>query len=425
MDWFTILKYAYWFSVGIICLRIIWDTRSNTKTLAYVLVAIFVPVVGIIGYFVFGVNYRKRKIYNEKLFKNKELRKELQKQIKKHSGEILDDAKNPDQEALDNGLDENVRLIHFLLKETLSPVTDGNEVELLLNGETKFPKVFEAIKQAKQHIHIEYYIYANDTIGHELSDLLIEKAKEGVKVKFIYDDFGSKSIRKKEVDRLKDAGVEAYPFYEIKLIAFANRINYRNHRKIIVVDGSTAFVGGINVSDDYINEPEKYNGKNSRYWRDTHLMIKGPAVAYLQYTFITDWNFCCESQLVPNEEFFPKIKPIPKAKGKIVQIAASGPDSDLPNIGYSLMQAINLAEKEILITTPYFIPGESLMDNILIAANSGVKVKLLVPEKSDSVIVDSAARSYYSLLLEEGVEIYLYQKGFIHAKTMVTDNNLS
>ncbi|SDB32708.1 cardiolipin synthase [Flavobacteriaceae bacterium MAR_2010_188] len=418
MNWSLVLQVFYAVLVIYVSLRIIWDTRSHSKTLAYVMLVVFFPLVGVAIYYSFGVNRRKRKIYDAKLFKNKELREKLNKQIRAESEDILDD--------VNHGIDENNKLIKFLINETLSPVTDNNKVKLLVNGETKFPEVFKAMREAKHHIHVEYYIFADDKIGCEFIDVLIEKAKEGVEVRFIYDDFGSRAIRKKQVPRLKEAGVNAFPFYKIKLIAFANRINYRNHRKIIVIDGQKAFVGGINVSDDYVNLKKKVRDKKeSLFWRDTHIMVEGPAVTYLQYVFITDWNYCSESELPLTGKYFPKHKKNPSENSKVVQIAASGPDSDLPNIEFSLIAAINSANDEILITTPYFIPGEVVMDNIIIAANSGVKVKLLVPGISDSKLVDSAARSYYTMLLEEGVEIYLYEKGFVHAKTMVTDQQLS
>ena len=176
----------------------------------------------------------------------------------------------------------------LILNQTLSPVTANNKVSLLVNGETKFPKVFEALKNAKNHIHIEYYIFNADSIGCQLIDILIEKAQQGVKVRFIYDDFVSRDIRKKQVPKLIAAGVDAFPFYKIKLISFANRINYRNHRKIIIIDGNIGFVGGINVCDKYINSEDS---KNALYWRDTHIMIQGPAVRTLQYIFFGDWNY--------------------------------------------------------------------------------------------------------------------------------------
>jgi cardiolipin synthase len=183
-------------------------------------------------------------------------------------------------------------------------------------------------------------------------------------------------------------------------------------------------VGGINVSDKYVNGnglPGKADKK--LYWRDTHIRIDGPAVYYLQYLFMSDWNFCCTTPLKPDKSFFAS--PDPVKKGSFVQVAASGPDSTLPSVLYSILQAIYLAKEEILITTPYFIPGDSIIDALCVAALSGLSVKLLVPGVCDSKLVNAASKSNYNKLLQAGVEIYLYQKGFVHAKTMTTDGKLS
>lgn len=421
MTWILFFEIAYILLVIAVCARVIYDTQSTTKTLSYLLAVIFLPIIGIIIYFSVGINYRKRKIYSKKIFNDVNRERALKKRIIADSDTIFSG---------DNqGIIKYKKLGLLVLNQTMSPITGNNNVSLLINGESKFPKVFEALQSAKNHIHIEYYIFNADSVGCRIIDLLIEKAKEGVKVRFIYDDFGSREIRKKQVSRLKEAGVEAFPFYKIQLIAFANRINYRNHRKIIVVDGILGFIGGINVSDKYINSPEKSvvetNEKASLFWRDTHLLIKGPAVRTLQYVFMGDWNYCSGTLLKPGKIFFPKDQISESSSGKIVQIAASGPDSDTPLIQQTIMQAINLAKREILITTPYFIPGESLLDCLKLAAFSGTKIKLLVPGISDSRLVNFAARSYYGRLLNAGAEIYCYQKGFVHSKTMVVDQELA
>jgi len=199
-------------------------------------------------------------------------------------------------------------------------------------------------------------------------------------------------------------------------------LNYRNHRKIIIIDGQQAFVGGINVSDKYINEGAS---DNNLFWRDTHLVLKGPGVYYLQYLFICDWNFCAGKPLENIKHYFPDSQRNNPPGEKIIQIAASGPDSITPTILYSLLYTLHQAEEEILITTPYFIPDQSLMDAIIVAALGGVSVKLLVPEKSDSKLVALASCSYYADLLSAGVKIFLYQKGFVHAKTLVVDRKLA
>ncbi|HRP33834.1 MAG TPA: cardiolipin synthase [Agriterribacter sp.] len=414
MNWFLIAEIVYIIVLVLVCLRIIYDTRSTTKTLAYLLLAIFVPFAGILFYFAFGINYRKRKMYSKKLMADDGLSQKLSEEIYRYSKETMD------QSGAD--VKSNKELAVMLVKDSMSPLTAGNDVKLLINGEQKFPEVLKAIRKAQNHIHIEYYIYENDEIGAAIADALVQKAREGITVRFIYDDFGSRSIRKNIVPRLSAGGVQTLPFYKIKFMVFANRLNYRNHRKIIVIDGITAFVGGINVSDRYINSANK---SSRQYWRDTHLQIDGPGVMYLQYLFLCDWNFCSSDKLQPNAQFFPRTSFLTANGNKVVQIAASGPDSDVPTILFSLLQAINLASEEILITTPYFIPGESLIDALMVAALGGIRVKLLVPGVSDSLLVNAAARSYYADLLKSGVEIYLYSKGFVHAKTLVADRKIA
>ncbi|OCX53231.1 cardiolipin synthase [Mucilaginibacter sp. PPCGB 2223] len=402
---------AYGIIIIITCLHVIYNTPSTTKTLAYILGVIFLPVIGIGTYFMFGANYRKNKLYSKKIVTDNRMLSDIRRQITLESEKAWNSGEPEVQ--------KHKKLARFLLNDSMSPLTGNNQVELLINGEQKFPEVIEAMKNARHHIHIEYYIFEDEVIGNQIKDVLIQKAREGVAVRFIYDDFGSRSIRKNLVPELLEAGVQAFPFYKVYFILLANRINYRNHRKIIVIDGTVGFVGGINVSDRYIN-----NDINDQvYWRDTHVKITGPGTYYLQYLFICDWNFCSDSHLKPDRELFPEH---PETNGDaIVQIAASGPDSDQPTIMFSLLQVFGLAEDEILITTPYFIPGENILDALQMAAISGVKVKILVPGKSDSKFVDYAARSYYGDLLKVGVEIYMYKKGFIHAKTIVSDGQLS
>jgi cardiolipin synthase A/B len=410
MDWHLIAGAAYILLVLFVCFRILYDTHSSSKTLAYLLVTILVPGIGIIIYFAVGANYRKNKLYSKKIINDNKLLAEIREKIIHESEKTWDTGESE--------VKRHKKLARMLLNDN-SPLTGDNEVKLLLNGEEKFPEVIQALKDARHHIHIEYYIFENDAIGNTIKEVLIQKAAEGVQVRFIYDDFGSRSIRHNLVKELIAGGVEAYPFYKILFIALSNRTNYRNHRKIIVIDGCTAFIGGINVSDRYIND----QGKKQRFWRDTHVRINGPGVYYLQYLFICDWNFAADQKLPVQEEYFCSTKS--KHGHAIVQIAASGPDSDTPTIMFSLMQTIGMAQEELLITSPYFIPGESILNALSVAALSGVKIKLLVPNKSDSAFINAAARSYYGDILDTGAEIYLYKKGFVHAKTIVSDSKLA
>ena len=416
MNWIVIADIVYIIVLVLVCLRIVYDTTSTNKTMAYLLLVIFLPVVGVLFYFSFGINYRKRRVYSKKLIEDDTLRNEVIREV------ITETERNLANNMTHIG--EAKALVRLLLKDSISPLTTGNRVKLLLNGEQKFPEVFRALEAAKHHIHIEYYIFENDVIGNKVKDILLRKAAEGVKIRLIYDAFGSRSIRTKFVADLRKAGVEAFPFNRIRIIPLANRLNYRNHRKIIVVDGHVGFLGGINISDRYINDGKKRpGGSRDLYWRDTHLRIDGPGVQYLQYLFFCDFNFCAGQKLQPGDVYF---NPAKRRDGnESVQIAASGPDSPTSTIMLSMLKAINLAEKEILITTPYFIPGETILNALKVAALGGVSVKILAPGISDSKLVNAAAWSYFDDLLKSGVEIFFYLKGFIHVKTMVVDDYIS
>jgi cardiolipin synthase len=405
-----LLEVLYVLAVILTCIRVIWDTRSSTKTLGYLLLIIFLPLMGIIFYFTFGINYRKRKIYHIKTVLDESLKTELQEghlrlaeYLQKNQLEVLE---------------QNRELATLMAnKRTANAlVFPRNQVEILQNGEELFPRLLEELRQAKNHIHLEYYIYEDDVTGNTIKDILIQKAKEGVEVRFIYDDFGSRSLRSRIRGEMESAGIKVSPFNEIRLLALANKLNYRNHRKIVVIDGYTAFTGGINICDKYDNRI------NTSYWRDTHMMLKGPAAMALQQIFISDWNFCSGENLVITRQYFP----LELSSGEAhVQVISSGPDSDLPNIQFAVIQAINLAREEILLTTPYYIPDDTLQESLIIAALSGVKVYLLVPAEGDSKLVSIAAQSYYEELLDAGVKIYRYTKGFVHAKTFVTDRQLA
>jgi len=410
MDWFYIFGAVYIAIVIAVCLRVIYETRSATKTMAYLLLILFIPIGGIVFYILFGINFWKTKLYSRKSMDDEKMLNRLKKEMDIYMKETI----SPNDLSVEN----NRELAVMVEKELRSPLTRRNKVKLLLNGEEKFPEVLEAIRNAKHHIHIEYYIYEQDEIGEQILELLILKANKGVTVRFIYDDFGSPTIKKKTEERMRNVGIEIFPFQKVHFYLLANRLNYRNHRKIIVIDGQIGFTGGINVSDKYIN-----NGSHKLFWRDTHLRIDGPGVFYLQYLFLADWNFCSGKVMAPEKFHFSV--PADSKDDCFLQVAASGPDSVQPSILFSLLQAIYLARKEILITTPYFIPGDSILQALRIAALSGLSVKLLVPGVADSKLVNAASKSYYEDLLCAGVDIYMYQKGFVHAKTLVADGNLS
>lgn len=410
MSWYYVLLIIYAAILVAVCMRIVYETLSPTKTMAYLLLVIFVPVGGILFYLAFGVNYWKMRVYKKKMGEDEILMDNVKRNINRYNESVM--------QRIEDSEEDMSELAAMLIKDLQTPLMRNNTIDLLINGEQKFPQMLKDMAEAREHIHIEYYIFEQDEIGSEVIELLIKKAKEGVKVRFMYDDFGSPSIKKKLERRMREAGVEVNPFHKVLFYLLANRLNYRNHRKIVVIDGHIGYVGGINVSDKYHN-----NGKRPLFWRDTHLRICGDGVYYLQYLFLTDWNFCCPEKVQPSETFFPPVERQPKPR--FVQIVGSGPDSIQPSVLFSVLQAIFLAREEILITTPYFIPGESVVYALRIAALSGLKVILLVPGKSDSVLVNKASQAYYEGLLLAGVEIYLYQKGFVHAKTLVADGKLA
>jgi cardiolipin synthase len=409
-----VLVYVLSFYAGF---KVITQTTQPAKALGYLMVLFFLPGIGLLIYLAIGENRRINKIYDRKLFKDLKRYEQIKKRIINHSLENFQDHRS--------ALIRHSNVIHLLLKDALSPLSLHNEVRLLINGEEKFPAVLEALKAASHHIHLEYYIFEDGVIGDAIKAVLMEKARAGVEVRFVYDDFGSKDIRHRWLRELRASGAQVFPFYRVRF--FANRLNYRNHRKIIVVDGKTAFVGGINVSDRYSNNLPKtkrgtHKSKRATYWRDTHLEIKGSAVYSLQYLFLSDWSFASGQDVEFHESFFPKLSVHSKT---LVQIASSGPDSLNPTIMLANNAIIHNACRYVYITTPYFIPNESVFDAIRTAALGGLDVRMLVPCHSDSWLVNRAASAYYEDLMSCGVKIYRYQRGFIHAKTLVTDDELA
>lgn len=409
MKWILYLEILYFILVIFTSARIILDTRSSTKTLAYLLAVFFIPFIGIIIYFTFGVNYKKKQIYSKKILASGDLQASVAHVIHEHSLQVISTTPH-------KILDE--RTPQFLLNSNGNPLTSNNKVDILKNGEQKFEQVLKAIADAKRSIHIEYYIMEDGAFLDALEALLIEKAIEGVKIRIIYDDFGSRSIRKTVPKKWQAHGIEIYPFYKIKLLLFASRLNYRNHRKIIIIDGQIGFTGGINLSDRYSNQTN-----NGAYWRDTHIRLEGAVVSSLQAVFLADWNFCSQKPVAPTPDLFKGLKY--KGGDKLVQIAAGGPDYTMPTILYSLLQAVYNANRYIYATTPYYIPDESLQNALCVMAKSGLDVRLIVPFTSDSKLVDAASRSYFTELLSAGVRIFRYKKGFVHAKTLVIDDALS
>ncbi|WP_455169104.1 cardiolipin synthase [Aegicerativicinus sediminis] len=404
--WDILLFINYVLSIGAAILVLLKNVNP-TKTLTYIIVLLVFPFVGLIVYYFFGQEYRKVKIFNRKDVLNQKIIKDVQEELKLAPAEIR---------IIRNQLDEKVKLVRLLSKSEKSPLTMKNELELLKNGEEKFPRLFEDLKTAKDHIHVEYYILEDDKIGTQFIDLLCEMAKSGVEVRLSYDYVGS-SISSRAKRKMKIAGIQFMPFMPVLFSGLTGQMNYRNHRKIVIIDGKIGYVGGINVSDKYVN-----NGESDVYWRDTHLRIEGEAVKELQINFFNNWNFVTDSTLKITPNYFP---PNSIETELPVQIAASGPDSDWANIMEAIFTSINTADEYVYITTPYFIPNEQIVTALQVASRSGVDVRLVIPKNSDSWVAKYATNSFLDRLLEANVKIYRYCKGFIHAKTIVVDDMFS
>ncbi len=399
---------VYYVILFFVVVSLLLENKNPLKTTSYLLLVLLLPVIGIVIYFFFGQNLRKRRIFSKRQLINTAF-----------GQQYVDDHLNSEYKTSLPDI-PNVqyykKLVRFLNKD-LSPLSHWNKVTVLKNGEEKFEKLMEALEGATRHIHIEYYIFSNDEVGGALSDLLIRKAGEGVEIRLILDAVGSFSLKRSYYRKMRDAGIQIYEFMPVLFPSLTSKINYRDHRKIVVIDGKTGFTGGINIDDRYIN-----NGKHSLFWRDTHLMIEGEAVKTLQLLFILNWQFVCGENWLPSKEYFPDA---PEKEGHFVQVNASGPDWELASIMDSFFLAISGAKETIKIATPYFIPNESILNAIITAAKSGIDVELMVPYRSDSRIVQAASLSFMTVLLEAGVKVFLYQKGFLHSKVMLVDGNFA
>ncbi|AIQ13029.1 cardiolipin synthase [Paenibacillus durus] len=301
--------------------------------------------------------------------------------------------------------------LHALLKKIpVAPITACNETAVIVEGKKAFEAMMDAIAASEHHIHVEFYIIRDDRLGIRFEQLLTRKAQAGVKVRFIYDGIGSRRLGKAYLKRLRDAGVETGCFFPLLTSFFNKRLNYRNHRKIVVVDGKIGFFGGLNIGDEYLGEDPKFG-----YWRDTHFSIKGDAVLWVQYTFLTDWHLVT-GQVITDPVYYP----IQERHGnELVQIVKSGPDEMILELIFSLIVS---AKRRIFIETPYFIPDPGILLALKTAISRGVDVRIIIPAVPDKNLVYCATLSYVQELLQAGGRFYGYQKGFIHAKLIISDD---
>jgi cardiolipin synthase len=407
--WSVLLGVNY-LLVIVFSVLIVLKNRNPVKTLSYIFVLATLPFIGLLVYYFFGQDYRKDKIFEKKYVDDNDRLKKWRKSFSLNRSERDD---------LKEFLGEGIYKIYQLMRNNEKAVlTFDNEVNILINGEEKFKFLREDLENAEHHIHMEYFVLFDKGLGSEIIDLLCKKAREGVSVRLIYDDVGS-SISKSYKRKLSDSGVKHYAFMPVLFSNSTSKLNYRDHRKIVVIDGDIGYVGGINLDQKYDNTFD-----NERYWRDTHLRIRGGAVGALQSSFVLSWNFAAKDNMEIEKILLPKQKTATQ-KPVAVQIAASGPDSDWANIMEAMFCAINSARESILITTPYFIPNSAILTALTTAARSGVEVQIILPYESDSWAAQYATDSYIEQCLNSGILINRYRKGFVHAKTLVIDDMFS
>ena len=398
MAWvWWILNILYALTILGIIAVVVSENRNPVKSLAWVTVLLVVPVVGLVLYIVFGRNIQNKRIIS---------RRNRRKLRRLGAGGGTDPAKIEDAGAVM----PQINLAYALCG---SHYYEGNDVGIFDNGQEKFDALLADIAAARSYINMQYYIIVNDNIGIRVMEALMERARAGVKVRLIYDHVGSFKLSNRYLRRLKEAGVEAYPFFKVVFPPFGTRINWRNHRKIVVIDGKVGYIGGMNVADRYVD-----GGKLFDVWRDLHLRVEGPAVFALQQSFAVDWNFMGQPLL----EEGPLATAV-KGHSVGMQLVTGGPTTQWLNMTLVFQQAIARARKCIYIQTPYFIPSEGLVHALQVAALSKVDVRLMIPRRSDSDMLRWASFSYVQECLRAGIKVYLYEKGMLHSKAIIIDDD--
>lgn len=397
------------------CTIIFFEKKETGSTWAWIMVLVFIPYIGFILYLVLGKDSRKYKVFaikskhDEKIYKNY-LQMDINKidftqdQMKNLTKKNI--LKEPDTSHLNN-------LIYLNYIAADGAFTKNNKVIIFNEGNAKFKSLLNDISKAKYFIHMQYYIIRNDDLGQIIIQALVDAKKRGVEVKLMVDGMGCqftpKSFYKPLIDVLGELCVFLPPFLV--------RINFRNHRKICIIDGKIGYIGGLNIGDEYLGKVKKYG-----HWRDSHIRVTGDAVKQLQLRFIMDWNFCSKNSILLDKKYFPNSPTLPKNESGVdIQIVSSGPDTKWPNIQYSYFKMITEANKSIYIQTPYFIPDESIFEALRIAVLSGVDVRIIIPANPDHLFVYWASLSHLGQLLQSGVKCYTYKKGFLHSKLIMID----
>lgn len=391
---------AYSIIIIITMVRVLMDNRQPAKTMAWMLVLMFIPFLGIILYIFFGQNTRKeRKIWQQSL-----------DQLTKRS--MLEFV-----EQKDFNIPEEYRTIsNLFMNQNLALPFKNNEVEIYTSGYDFFPSLLMEIGKAEHHIHIDTFIISDDPLGRLIADALIDKARQGIEVRLIYDDVGSWRTPNSFFTRMRNEGIEVYAFMPVRFPAFTSRVNYRNHRKICVIDGEVGFIGGMNIARRYVQ------GTPKQSWRDTHVKLTGAAVYGLQRAFLVDWYFVSKV-LITERSYYPEI--IIGQNNSLVQVVTSSPTSLWPEIEQGYVRILTNAKHYVYMETPYFLPTDPILFAMRVAALSGVDVRLMIPYETDTKVVEWASRSYVIEASRAGVKILLYRKGFNHSKLLVSDDAMA
>lgn len=389
----------YMLTVLVILGVILSENRNPVKSLAWVTVLVLLPIVGIVLYIFFG-----RSIKNTRMISRRKRR-----QLKRAASGL-----SIDINALDHS-EPTLQQIRLARSITGTNYYSNNDITVFTNGTAKFAALERDIANAKSYINLQYYIFEDDEIGRRIADALIERAQNGVKVRVIYDHVGSLHTHNIFFERLMDANIEIYPFFKVTFPPFGTRINWRNHRKICIIDGEVGYIGGMNIADRYID-----GGKHFKSWRDSHLRVEGPAVAALQASFAVDWSFMGKPLL---KQPLPCLQTAPGNMS--AQLISAGPTSKWSNIEFMFHKAISGARKRIYIQTPYFLPTEALLTALQTAALAKIDVRIMLPRHNDSHMLRYASFSYIEECLQSGIKIYLYEDGMLHAKNLIIDDEMA
>lgn len=407
IDWYfwlhqvggQVLNLLYFAVIISTIIVIVLDNRNPVKTITWILVLLFIPVAGLVFYIFFGQNHRHVRLINKKSY-SRLMKKSVAEYQAQESTQIPA---------------EHMRLVTLFRNLNQSLPFDGNEVQIFTEGADMLQALLRQISKARHHIHLESYIFADDAVGRLVRDALTDRAQAGVEVRIIYDDVGSWHVPTAFFEQMRECGIETRSFLKVRFPQFTSKVNYRNHRKIVVIDGETGFTGGMNIAERYVK------GFEWGIWRDTQIKIKGKAVYGLQTTFLTDW-YMMDQTLITGSAYFPSIRPA----GRIVaQIVTSEPISPWKEIMQGLTLAIHNAKTYFYMQTPYFLPTEPILFAMQTAALAGVDIRLMIPQRADSRLTHFASCSYLNDAIKAGVKVYSYQKGFLHSKLMVSDDCLS